>query len=658
MIRSVIVFFLVVITFNSTIAQTTPCEQGMAGDYPCGNVSLVAHVNPQSLFSEILGGTWANDIWGWTDPDSGTEYVIIGLPNGTTFVDISDPEFPVVVGHLDSHEGRNSLWRDIKVYSNHAFIVNEASGHGMQVFDLTRLRDVTDAPEMFTEDAHYNGVSNAHNIVINEETGFAFAVGSTGSGCNGGGLHMINIQDPLNPTYAGCFDDDGYTHDAQCVIYNGPDTDYVGKEICFNSNEDAVTIVDVTDKNNPIQISTIGYGGSAYTHQGWLTEDHQYFLSNDELDEAQQGIQTRTLLWDFTDLDNPTLLGNYYGNSNAIDHNLYVHDGHVYMSNYNSGLRILNLDNIADASVFEVAFFDTHPENDNTQTEGTWSNYPYFESGVIAVSDINRGLFLLRATLDFYITRDIENMEVCEGSSVEIPVEVVGDNLTYNWQIFNGETFVDISSEDNATGFSSSTLTLDNISLELNEVPVRCIISDGTTEIFTSEAVLTVAPLPVGDIDVIADDLVVNVINRSFHAETFSWNFGDGSETVNQRAPSHTYSDFGEYTIQFVATNECGNDVIDYELSLRITSANDLMKPINLYPIPAAHKLNLDGFQQMGEINNISIFDTTGRLVSSTMSEKKSDNKVQINVSSLQAGVYHINIHFEEGIYKSRFVVE
>lgn len=657
MIRSVIVFFLVVITFNSSYSQTTPCQEGMAGDFPCSNISLVAHINPQDLFAEF-NGVWANDIWGWTDPIDGKEYVIIGLPNGTTFVDISDPEFPVVLGHLDSHDGRNSMWRDIKVYQNHAFIVNEAQGHGMQVFDLTRLRNIESSPEMFSEDAHYDGISNAHNIVINEDTGYAFAVGANrGSVCNSGGLHMINIQDPLNPTYAGCFDDDGYTHDAQCVTYNGTDAEHVGKEICIASNEDAITIVDVTDKENPILISTVGYGGAAYTHQGWLTEDHQYYLANDELDELYQGIQTRTLIWDFTDLDNPVLIGNYYADNSAIDHNLYVHNGYIFQSNYNNGIRILETENIADGTITEVAHFDTHPENDETDFRGTWSNYPYFESGILAVSDIDRGLLLLKPSFNFYVTTDIENTEVCENSSLELPIEVVGENVTYTWQIYNGTDFIDLESDENTNGVSSNTLSLNNIGLDMDELQIRCAIYDGNVEIYTTEAIITVNPLPVGDIEVVADNLSINVINRSFHAESFSWNFGDGSEPVTQRAPSHTYMDFGDYEIEYTASNSCGDDIVTYDLALKITSAKELLDPVSIYPVPTQNTLNLDGFHQLGQVRRVSIFDITGKLVSDINQWARATNQLAIDVSNLESGIYNISVKFEEGTYKGRFVI-
>ncbi len=50
-------------------------------------------------------------------------------------------------------------------------------------------------------------------------------------------------------------------------------------------------------------------------------------------------------------------------------------------------------------SLEEVAFFDTHPENDGQSFSGAWSTYPFFESGVVLVSDISRGLFVLMPTI-------------------------------------------------------------------------------------------------------------------------------------------------------------------------------------------------------------------------------------------------------------------
>jgi len=374
-------------------AEHLECEEGMAGEYPCLNMELV-HFVPVAE----LGGVRANDIWGWTDPLTGEEYAILGMFNGTAFVHIDDHGHPTFLGRLPTRTV-NSSWRDIKVYLNHAYIVSEAVGHGMQIFDLTRLRDVDPAlaPITFAADLNYGRFGSAHNIAINEDTGYAYAVGA--ASCLGG-LHMINIFFPKLPQFAGCYSQDRYTHDAQCVLYHGPDEDYQGREICFNSNEDTVTIVDVTDKSAPQLIARAPYFSSAYTHQGWLTEDHAYFLLDDELDERRFGIETRTFVWDMTDLDAPFVSGVHRAETPSIDHNQYVVGNHVFQANYRSGIRILRLGDLSEGEMTEVAYFDTTPADDLPLFSGTWSVYPFFESGLIIASDIHRGLYILHPHLD------------------------------------------------------------------------------------------------------------------------------------------------------------------------------------------------------------------------------------------------------------------
>ena len=370
----------------------TPCSGGMAGTYPCSNVDLMSF-----LALANIGGGEANDIWGWTDSSTGKEYAIMGRTNGTSFVDISDPVNPIYLGNLPPHSS-DSTWRDIKVYADHAFIVTEADDNGMQVFDLTQLRMVASPPATFSETAHYSGFSTAHNLAINEDSGFAYAVGTNDCG---GGLHMIDIQTPTSPTSAGCFSADGHTHDAQCVNYDGPDDDHQGKEICFNSNVDTLTIVDVTNKAGPVMLSRTGYTGSRYAHQGWLTEDQAYFLLDDESDEEENPnvTNTRTYMWDVSDLDAPAVIGFHDSTTTATDHNQYVKGKYTYQSNYQAGLRILDITDIANGNLSEEAFFDIYPGSDSTSFNGAWSNYPFFDSGIVIVSGIEQGLFILRPNL-------------------------------------------------------------------------------------------------------------------------------------------------------------------------------------------------------------------------------------------------------------------
>ncbi|HET6546224.1 MAG TPA: choice-of-anchor B family protein [Rhodanobacteraceae bacterium] len=391
---------LLVLLASSTSAATrhaAECIDGMAEGHACHNVDLLGHLDLGELGATAGSGN-GNDMWGWTDPLTGKEYALVGLDNGTAFVDISDPENPVRLGNLPTHSVSN-LWRDLKVYDNHAFIVSEAADHGMQVFDLTRLRGVVSPPVTFTEDAWYGEFGRAHNIAIDEDSGYAYAVGSRQGiqQCNAG-LHMIDIHDPSNPTFAGCFGDDGYTHDVQCIVYDGPDGNYLGHEICFAANEDTLTIVDVSNKVAPVMLSRRDYPGSGYTHQGWLTADRRHFLLDDEMDEIENGHNTYTYVWDVQDLTDPQPLFHYTGPLPSSDHNLYIHNGYAFESDYKSGLRILSLADI-DSGLSEAAYFDTFPPSDSNGFDGTWSNYPFYASGVVAVSDISGGLFVLQPNL-------------------------------------------------------------------------------------------------------------------------------------------------------------------------------------------------------------------------------------------------------------------
>ena len=376
---------------NDSIIPNSPCVNGFAGEYPCDGYDLMARVPITDLGGTVAEG---NDSWGWTDLTTGKEYALVGTTTGTAFVDISMPTKPIVVGSLPS-ETSNSPWRDVKVFNNYAFVVSEASNHGMQVFDLTRLRNIANSPIVFNADAVYNGFGRAHNIIINENSGFAYAVGTD---TFNGGPHFINIQNPMNPIAAGGYSNDSYSHDAQVITYNGPDLDYQGREILIGSNENEVVIVDVTNKEKPKNISSIVYNNIGYTHQGWFTDDMKYFMVGDELDELNFGGSTRTLIFDFSDLDNPIFNFEHFGTTNAIDHNLYIKDNLCYQSNYTAGLQVLDVSELSSNTVTQVGFFDTYPENNNTSFNGAWSIYPFFESGNIIISDIEGGLFIVRAS--------------------------------------------------------------------------------------------------------------------------------------------------------------------------------------------------------------------------------------------------------------------
>ena len=365
-----------IVIFTGLLALAV-CQRGFA-QFPTSNMEFLSHV-PLSA----MGGGGGSDIWGWTDPMTGREYALMGRTNGTAFVDVTDPRSPEYVGNLPTHTS-DSLWRDIKVYQNHAYVVSDGNGpHGIQIFDLTTLRGVT-SPQTFSATAHWDGIRDAHNIAINEDSGFAYGVGT-----NLGNI-AIDLSNPLAPVYAG---DVAGGHDVQAVNYHGPDADYAGREILIaSSGNERIVIQDVTNKSSVTTIANPAYPGGQYSHQGWLTEDHAYFYLNDEFDSKW------THMWDVNDLDNPVYQGFIPSLETSIDHNLYVKGNFIYAANYTSGLQVFDIGDPAEADLTRVASIDTFAGS-GANYNGAWSVYPFFDSGTLIISDMSNGLVVARLDL-------------------------------------------------------------------------------------------------------------------------------------------------------------------------------------------------------------------------------------------------------------------
>lgn len=383
-------------------------------EYSCLNYDLMGRITLEEMDAEA-----GNDCWGWTDSTTGREYAIMGVNNGTSFIDITDSTSPIYLGKLPTATV-DSSWRDMKVYNDHVYIVSEAGDHGLQVFNLANLRGL-DSEQVFSADYTDKSFGKAHNIAINEDSGYAYIAGARTKG-----IYAFNLSNPLAPKLELEGSQFGYSHDAQIVNYKGPDQDHFGKEIYIGSNENKVDIVDVTDKSEPKLISTFLYDHQ-YTHQAWLTDDHKYALLGDELDEVDSNYElkadakTRTVIIDLSDLEKPSLHHDYEAETKAIDHNGYVKGTEFFLASYTAGLRVLDILNIDQKSISEIGFFNTFidhndsglpnsttvksqdPDGDHSGKKGNssafngaWSVYPFFKSENIIISDINSGLYIVK----------------------------------------------------------------------------------------------------------------------------------------------------------------------------------------------------------------------------------------------------------------------
>jgi choice-of-anchor B domain-containing protein len=414
----------------------TKCINGFADAIPgdplhkfrCKNFDLYDFVNHEELGSFGYNGIRSgSSAWGWTDPDSGREFVASGVYDGVSFIEVLPEGKLLPLGFLPKYAALASgaWWTEIRPYLHYMVIGSELVGNGVQIFDMTKLLTLTGADGIHyfnnEEDltGHFNSslpIGRSHCVVVNEEKKYGVAVGvqPRAEGCMGG-LHFFSLEDPSNPVDLGCDGQDGYTHDAQCLVYRGPDARYEGREVCYGYDEDTLTIFDVTDKQAVKIISRTTYEGATFTHQGWVNDvnNQEWLFMDDEYDEvevagpAADGYPV-TYIWNIQDLENPKQTGLFKAANRGIDHNQYLWGNYIYQSSYGSGMRVYDISSVPEdptgKSVCEVAFFDTYPEDDSTpgngisQFSGSWHSYAGFASGFVFINTIERGGFLVKAS--------------------------------------------------------------------------------------------------------------------------------------------------------------------------------------------------------------------------------------------------------------------
>lgn len=652
------VFFLVFFGYCDIHAQT-PCENGMAGIYPCRNIDLLAFVP----LSDLGQGANTNDIWGWVSPLTGKEYALVGCSNGTAFFDLAEPPEPVFLGLLPTHSS-NSLWRDVEAHGNYCYIGSEAPDHGLQIFDLLQLDAVSNPPVNFDETAHYDGFGKSHTITVDPVSGYVICMGTN---TYEGGLHIVDVSDPLNPVIAGGFANDGYTHDGFPWTYDGPDPDWQGRELFFACNEDELTIVDITDKTDCQAIGSYDYEGQApvgYIHQGWVTKDKSHFLVNDELDEIQIGNDqlpygTRTHLFDITDLDNVSYQGYHEANNTSIDHNLYILDQFVYESNYRSGVRVFDAVHIDDAAITEVGYFDLFPTNDFAAFSGTWSNYPFLPSGINIATSMYEGFFILQPKL---IVLSQDEWTLCGNDQIIFDVQVNANiafpvtfgvsglgNVTVNAEALTEEGAATIAisglaqlpsgvyqaklllqttfGEEYEVPFMLNYAGAQSEAPELTNVPDNSIISNGDeTTLFSWESVTDAE----GYVFELASDenftSIIEMENLSVTNYLLTFDLPDGT-----------------YHWRVRASNGCGNGPWSevYEFTVMLVGISEAEQhSLRVYPNPADEMIRIESDQAFGQL---LMKDTSGRIVLSA--SLQNTFSTQVNLSVLAPGIYFIEIN-------------
>ncbi|OAV44954.1 choice-of-anchor B family protein [Lewinella sp. 4G2] len=331
-----------------------------------------------TLMDNLPYDSGVNDIWGYVAPD-GTEYAIVGLVNGISFVSLADPSNVVEVARIP---GEFSQWRDMKTFGTYAYSVADQRGstEGITAFDLSFLPDsVPFTRNTYDIPGETVRFERAHNLFINEETGIIFTAGGTRD-LRDGGIMMFDVNDtPMNPTLVG-LGPAIYSHDVT-----------VRKDTMYASEiyRGDLTLYDVSDFDNIVEMGRVQTPFS-FTHNAWSTDDGRYVFTTDELANAPVAS------YDVSDKNDIKLLDEYRPvnslNKGAIPHNAHVIGDFVSISYYTDGLRVV--DASCPDNLVEIANYDTFLGADG-DFNGAWGAYPYLPSGLTLVSDRQTGLYVV-----------------------------------------------------------------------------------------------------------------------------------------------------------------------------------------------------------------------------------------------------------------------
>jgi len=316
-----------------------------------------------------FGGT---DCWGWTAPD-GSEYAIMGVYNGIAFVNTTTLQTVTTIAGPQNNCG-SALWRDIKTYQHYAYAVSECTGtnDGLMVMDLQYLPDSVHFVGSFP--ISNLGYRTSHNLSIDTIEGYAYCEGISSSNYS---IFVLSLANPVNPVEVGHFGPSMGIHD----IYASNDTVWVAE-----GSNPYWSIWDLGNKSNPQMITRVSVPVPGYVHNIWPTGDHNYVVTTEE-------TSNKTIkVWDISDLQNIALLGQFLAPS-GLAHNAQVKGDTVYMSHYESGVRVVD---ISDPNVpVEIAAYDTWG-TENANFNGCWGAYPYTANGYVYGSNMDGTLYVLQ----------------------------------------------------------------------------------------------------------------------------------------------------------------------------------------------------------------------------------------------------------------------
>ena len=493
------------------------------------NISLQA----QLQFDQDL-----SDVWGYVD-DTAREFAIVGLNRAVAIVNVTTPDAPDLISIID---GPRSIWRDIKTYEDHAFVITDSEGLGLHVLDLSNLPNPLDSTDHYFWAPHLEDFDSiqlevCHNLYIDEQTGIAYLAGCN---VNSGGILMVDVTNPDSLVYIGALDA-RYSHDV-----------YVRNDTVYSSDISAgfLSIMDATDKANPVLLAT-QTTPFRFTHNAWLSDNSKVVFTTDERGNAPVAA------YDISDLSDIKLLDEFRPSATVgrglIPHNVHVFDDFLVTSFYKEGVIIT--DAHKPDNLVEVGNYDTVEGDRVSGFGGTWGAYPFLPSGTVLASDVENGLFILKPTyvrasyLEGVVTNATSGMPL-----TSVDVIILSDDPN--------------SDLTNATGvFKTGQATPGTFQVEFSKIGFESKVVEvtiATGEVTNIEVALNRLPIAIGPVVLSCDEHTVKFEPSITNFGAYDWTFEGGTPSAsNSFEPVITYSEAGTYPVSLKVKESLTGEVVD-----------------------------------------------------------------------------------------------
>lgn len=338
------------------------------------NINLLFNWSDSTLPINSLGGSYT-DVYGVAI--NGGEYAVIGSTMGAHIIDVTNPSQSYEAAFVPgAFQGSLVTHRDYFHMDNYLYAVCDQGSSTLQIIDLSNLPNSVTI--IYDTDSL---ISTTHNIFIDTLNKKLY----TTSG------KVFDISDPINPSFL--FHMGFFYHD----LYVENDTGY------FNCFSNGLQIYEMTTNSPQYLGSLTSYPDQGTNHSGWK-KDSIYIMADEN-----GGLSLKVI--DVSDLNNLQVIALFNSGvlpSPAVPHNLIIRDNFVYVSYYCDGLQVFDISN--PNNPIKVGYYDTYPSIYCSGFKGNWGVDPQLPSGIILVSDVQSGLFILEF--------DYNEESICDGDSL------------------------------------------------------------------------------------------------------------------------------------------------------------------------------------------------------------------------------------------------